>query len=111
VNETGFEEEWTYYLPALLPRHKIKLLSRYNIWNDGWLQLSGRYVGKRDAQKGKELDDYITVDMGFEQKFKIRDMKYTASVSVSNLTGTSYEEQSGYEMPKHVWGIQIGAEF
>ncbi len=38
-------------------------------------------------------------------------MEYTASVSVSNLTGTSYEEQSGYEMPKHVWGIQIGAEF
>lgn len=111
VEEGSFVQDWTYYLPALLPKHKIKLLGRYMIREDGWLQLSSRYVGKRDAQKGQELDDYITVDLGFEQKFKLRGMDYTVNIFASNLTGTSYQEQAGYTMPKHVWGIQLGTKF
>ncbi len=111
VDETGFESDWTYCLPAFLPKHKIKLLARYNIWHNGWLQLSSRYVGERDAQKGKKLEDYATADMGFEQKFEVGGMEYMANVFVSNLTGTSYQEQSGYQMPKHVWGFQIGVNF
>ncbi len=111
VEDNSLEKEWTYYLPALLPKHKIKLLARYNLWQDGWLQLSGRYTGERDAQKGKKLDDYITVDMGFEQTFQFDGTEYSANVFVSNLTGTDYQEQSGYTMPKHVWGFQVGVKF
>lgn len=111
ADKTGFEEEWTYYLPDLLPTHKVKLLARYKTWQDGWLELSSRYVGERDSQKGKKLDDYVTLDMGFEQKFKVGGMEYMASAFVNNLTGTSYQEQAGYDMPKHVWGFQVGVKF
>ena len=111
VEEGGFEQDWTYYLPALLPKHKIKLLGRYMLWEDGWLQLSSRYVGKRDTQKGQELDEYITVDLGFEQKFPFQGIDYTLNVFINNLTGTDYQEQAGYTMPEHVWGMQLGAKF
>jgi outer membrane receptor protein involved in Fe transport len=111
VKETGFEQDWTYYLPALLPKHKIKLLARYMVWEDGWLQLSSRFVGERKAQKGTELDAYTTVDLGFEQVFRFGRQEYTANLFCNNVTGTDYEEISGYEMPKYVWGIQLGAKF
>jgi len=90
---------------------KTKLLARYNVWSDGWLQLSSRYVGDRDTQRGEELDDYITVDVGFEQDFKYDGQEYMAKLFCSNVTGTDYEEISGYEMPKYVWGFQLGMKF
>jgi len=111
ADKTGFEGNWTYYLPALLPKHKVKLLARYNVWPDGWMQLSSRYVGKRKAQQGLELDDYITVDLGFEQKFRFHGMEYTAAAFVNNVTGTDYQEQAGFEMPSHLWGFQLGVKF
>ena len=52
VDESSFEKDWTYYLPALLPKNKIKLLARYEVWKDGWLQGSSRFVDERKAQKG-----------------------------------------------------------
>lgn len=112
MDEQGiFQKEWTYYLPGLLPQHKLKLLARYNVWNDGWLQLSARYVGERDAQKGIKLDDYITADLGLEQKFEFQGVEYMAGAYVNNVTGTDYQEQAGYEMPKYVWGLKVGARF
>lgn len=111
VDETGFEDNWTYYLPALLPKHKVKLLARYMVWEDGWFHASSRFVDKRKAQKGGELDAYATLDIGFEQKFKLHEMDYTASVFVNNLTGTSYQEQAGYSMPRQVWGVMVGVKF
>lgn len=113
VDETGFEQDWTYYLPALLPKHKVKLLARYNVWEDGWFQLSSRYVYERKAQRPdtEDLDDYVTVDLGFEQTFKFQGLNCMAEAFVGNVTGTSYEEQSGYEMPKYVWGFQLGFKF
>jgi iron complex outermembrane receptor protein len=111
ADKTGFEDDYSYYLPALLPKHKIKLLARYNVWSDGWLQLSSRYVGDRDTQLDEELDDYITVDVGFEQGFKYDGQEYMAKLFCSNVTGTNYEEISGYEMPKYVWGFQLGMKF
>lgn len=111
VDGTGFEADWTYYLPSLLPKHKVKLLARYNVWEDGWLQLSSRYVGGRDAQRGEKLDDYITLDVGFEQMFKFDGLDWMANFFCNNVTGRSYEEISGYEMPKYVWGVQVGLKF
>jgi len=111
VDETGFEKDWTYYLPALLPEHKIKLLAQCRIWENGYFLLSFRYVGSRDAQKGTSLDDYATVDIGFEQSFKLYGLEYTAKAFVNNVTGTDYEEISGYEMPKYVWGFQLDIRF
>ena len=111
VDHTGFEQEWTYYLPALLPRNKIKLLARYMVWKDGWLQVSSRFVDEREAQKGEELDAYAILDVGFEQKFNFNGLEYTAKAFVNNLTGTSYQEQAGYTMPMQVWGFQVGVSF
>lgn len=111
VTDTGFEAAFTYYLPALLPKHKVKLLAGYKVWPDAWLQLSSRYVGNRDTQRGQKLDDYVTVDLGFEQTFKFRGTGYTAAFYVNNLTGTDYQEISGYDMPKYVWGFQLGVKF
>ncbi len=111
VDETGFEEDWTYYLPALLPKNKIKLLARYKVWKEGWLQASSRFVDERKAQKGKELDAYATLDLGFEQKFIFDKTQYSAGIFVNNATGTVYQEQAGYEMPRQVWGMQLGAQF
>ena len=111
VDETGFEANWTYYLPGLLPKHKLKLLAHYNVWEDGWLQVSSRYVGGRDAQKGADLDDYITLDLGFRQTFEFNGLDCEANLFCSNVTGTDYEEISGYEMPKYVWGAQLGFKF
>jgi len=111
ADDTGFEEEWTYYLPALLPQNKIKLLARYMVWKDGWLQLSSRYVDERKVQKGGKLDDYITLDVGFEQTFEYDGLQCTAQLFMGNVTGTTYEEVSGYEMPKYVGGFQLGFKF
>ena len=111
ADKTGFEADWSYYLPALLPKHKVKLLARYNVWPEGWLELSSRYVGGRDSQRGPELDDYITVDVGIEQKFKFFGSEWTASAFINNVTGTDYQEQAGFEMPKYIWGVQFGSKF
>ena len=111
ADAAGYEQDWTYYLPALLPKNKVKLLGRYRVWTDGWLQLAARYVGERDAQKGEVLDDYITVDVGFEQTFEHDGLEYMAAAYLNNATGTEYQEQAGYEMPKYVWGFQVGVKF
>lgn len=113
VDDTGYEEEWTYYLPALLPRNKVKLLARYMVWDDGWFQLSSRFVDQRKTQKSSDekLDAYVTVDVGFEQQFAFGGLDYVASLFVNNVTGASYQEQAGYRMPKQVWGFHLGVKF
>ena len=111
VEDTGFEEDWTYYLPALLPNHKIKLAGQYRVWKDGWLLASARYVGEREAQKGETLDGYATLDVGFEQGFSLYGTEYGLKLFCSNLTGTVYEEQAGYPMPRQVVGFEVGMKF
>ena len=113
VDEMGYEQPWTYYLPTLLPMNKVKLLARYMLWENGWLQLTSRYVDKREVQQeqAEDLDDYLTVDVGFEQTFQYDGLEWMAQTYVGNVTGTSYEEVSGYEMPKYVWGFQLGCKF
>jgi iron complex outermembrane receptor protein len=34
-----------------------------------------------------------------------------ARLFCSNVTGNDYEEISGYEMPKYVWGFHLGVKF
>jgi len=111
ADSTDFEEDWTYYLPQILPEHKVKLLARFRVWENGWFLLSSRYVSSREAQKGSKLDDYITADVGFEQSFKFHDLDYTIKTFINNVTGTDYEEIAGYKMPKYVWGFQLGVKF
>ncbi len=111
MDDTGYEHGWTYYLPDLLARNKVKLLARYMVWEDGWFQLSSRYVDARRAQKGGGLDPYITVDVGFDQKFKFDQIEYMASIFCNNVTGADYEEIAGYDMPGYVCGFQVGVKF
>ncbi len=111
VSDTAYDKDYTYYLPDLLPRHKIKLLSQYQVWNDGWLIASARYVGKREAQKGETLGDYATLDAGFEQGMTIGGLLYNLKLSCSNITGTNYQEQAGYSMPRQVFAVEMGLKF
>jgi iron complex outermembrane receptor protein len=111
ADETIYDEDWTYYLPTLLPKHKVKVMGRYEAWKNGFLQLSGRYMGERQAQKGETLDPYFVIDAGVEQRFYLPDMELTINLYVSNVLGEVYEEQSGYEMPKQVYGIRMGVRF
>ncbi len=111
VSQTGYEQDWSYYLPATLPKHKVKLMGKYEIIPEGWLQLSAKYVGARGAQKGSELDAYVVCDAGFEKKFKYGGQAYSMNLFVNNFTGTNYQEISGYTMPKYVWGLMMGIEF
>ncbi len=67
ADETQYDASYTYYLPELLPKHKVRLMGRYEVWEDGFLQLSGRFVGEREAQKGGTLDAYFTVDAGWSR--------------------------------------------
>jgi iron complex outermembrane receptor protein len=111
VTQTGNEQDWTYYLPATLPKHKVKVMGKYEIIPEGWLQVSAKYVGARGTQKGGELEDYIVCDAGFEKKFKFGGLEYSTNVFVNNFTGSNYQEISGYSMPKQVWGLMMGVKF
>ena len=111
ADETDYDEGWTYYLPAILPRHKVNFLGRYEAWKDGFLQLSGRFVGERDAQKGSTLDAYFVVDAGIEQRFHLEHVDLSIAGYVSNLLGEDYQEQAGYEMPGQVFGLRMSVRF
>lgn len=111
ADETVYDEDWTYYLPELLPKHKVKFLGRYETWKDGSIQLSGRFVGERQTQKGGTLDSYLVLDLGFEQRFKLCGQDFTAGVYVNNLLGEEYQEQAGYQMPRQVYGVRLTARF
>jgi iron complex outermembrane receptor protein len=111
VSQTGYEQDWTYYLPASLPKHKVKVLAGYEIINDGWIELSSRFVGSRGSQQNDELDDYFVCDLGFSKKFIVNGLDYNLKLYVNNITGTDYEEVAGYPMPEYVWGISLGVSF
>ena len=111
ADETPYDENYTYYLPELLPKHKIKALARYEAWKDGFLQLSGRYVSERQAQKGETLDAYFTMDAGLEQHFTLGLFNFTAAFYVSNLLGEEYQEIAGYDMPRQVYGLRLSTKF
>lgn len=111
ADETQFDSDWTYYLPELLPKHKVKFLGRYEVWKDGFAQLSGRYVGERQAQKGETLDAYVVLDAGFEQRLELGPVEWSIAAYVSNLLGEEYQEQAGYDMPRQVYGLRLSAKF
>ncbi len=111
VSDTNYDKDYTYYLPDLLPKHKIKLLGQYQVWEDGWFIASARYVGKREAQKGETLDEYATLDVGFEQDITIGGILYNFKLYCNNLTGTVYQEQAGYSMPRQVLAFELGMKF
>jgi iron complex outermembrane receptor protein len=111
MDDTGYEESWTYYLPELLPKHKVKLTGQYRVWKDGWLLASARYVADREAQKGSSLGDYAVLDLGFEQGFKYGWANYRLKLFCNNAFDTDYEEQAGYEMPGQVVGAELSLSF
>jgi outer membrane receptor protein involved in Fe transport len=116
VTETSFEKDWTYYLPQLLPHHKIKLSGQYRILQDGLLRLNARYVSERNAQKTKggekvTLDDYATVDVGYEHNLKLKGVNFGIGAYINNLTGTNYQEIAGYDMPRQVYGVKVSCKF
>ncbi len=111
ADRTRYDSEWTYYLPELLPKHKVKFLGRYQIWKDGFLQLSGRFMGERQAQKGETLDAYLVLDAGLEQRFHLGGVEFSAGAYVNNLLGEEYQEQAGYQMPRQVYGLRLSARF
>ena len=55
--------------------------------------------------------DKIHGSLNKQQTFEYGGSEWTAKAYVGNVTGTGYEEISGYEMPKYVWGFQLGVKF
>ena len=110
---TGFETDWTYYLPALLPQNKVKFLGTYRLWEGSMVQLQAIYVDERKTQQPgtQDLDSYVTLDLGFQQEFKFMGVNWMAETYCNNFTGANYEEQAGYKMPKYVWGFLLSARF
>ncbi|EFK10357.1 conserved hypothetical protein [delta proteobacterium NaphS2] len=113
ADTTGYEEDWTYYLPGLLPHNKVKFLGNYEVWQGGLVQLSTIFVDERSAQKPgtPDLDSYLTFDIGFQQAFTFGGVKWKAETYCNNFTGANYEEIAGYKMPKYVWGFLLSARF
>lgn len=112
-DDTGFEEEWTYYLPELLPQNKVKFLGNYEVWEGGLVQLAAIFVDERKTQQPgtEDLDSYLTLDIGFQQDFRLGGVDWNAETYCNNFTGANYEEQAGYKMPKYVWGFMLSARF
>jgi iron complex outermembrane receptor protein len=113
ADDTGFEENWTYYLPALLPQNKVKFLGNYEVWRGGLVQLHATYVDERKTQQPgtEDLKSYVTLDIGLQQDFHFGGIDWKAETYCNNFTGTNYEEQAGYKMPKYVWGFLLSARF
>ncbi|MCF8144101.1 MAG: TonB-dependent receptor [Deltaproteobacteria bacterium] len=113
AESAGFEQNWTYYLPALLPQNKVKLLCNYEVWEGGLVQFSSIFVDERKTQQPgtEDLDSYITFDIGFQQGFKWMGLDWMAELYCNNFTGANYEEQAGYKMPKYVSGVLMSVRF
>lgn len=116
IDKTGLEKEWTYYLIQLLPYHRAKLIGAYQIFKNGWIKFSAKYVGDRKSQKiisGKRetLADYVVIDGEYEQSFKLKNFNASLGIFINNLTRTSYQEISGFEMPKQVVGVNFKVKF
>ena len=112
-DETGFEEDWSYYLPALLPHNKVKFLGNYEVWRGGLVQLAAIFVGERKTQQSstENLDSYFTLDFGFQQAFKFGGLDWKAEAYCNNFTGANYQEIAGYKMPKYVSGFLLSVRF
>jgi outer membrane receptor protein involved in Fe transport len=106
-----YQQGWSYFLPLLYPKHKIKLVSRYRVWNDGWLQADARFISARSSQRGPRLGDYAVLNLGFEQKFRFWQQELTLNVFGNNLTGTRYQEMQGFYMPRQTFGVTVGTKF
>ena len=111
VSQSGYEQDWTYYLPATLPKHKVKVLAGYEIMPEGWMELSSRFVGSRGTQQNGNLKDYLVCDLGFSKKLTFKGLEYDLKFYMNNITGENYQEVAGYPMPKHVWGMALGVNF
>ena len=111
ISQTGHEQDWTYYLPATLPRHKIKVSGSYEFMDKAWVQLSGRFVGSRGSQKGGKLGSYTVWDLGVKKTFQWNRISYSLHLFVNNVLDADYQEISGYPMPGQVWGARMEMSF
>ena len=111
ITQTGHEQNWTYYLPATLPHHKVKLSGSYEFMEGAWVQASGRFVGSRGSQQGGELGSYTVWDLGVKKTFQWDRLAYTLHLFVNNILDADYEEISGYPMPGQVWGTRMEMAF
>jgi iron complex outermembrane receptor protein len=92
-------------LLTLAPKHKVNIGFRYRLFPDTLLTSDVRYMGKRESEGNVyTLDDFITVDMGVEQKlFK----NTTVRVYAASVLGENYEEVYGFPMPGTVLGVNV----
>ena len=113
ADESSYQQSWSYYLPLVCPKHKVKMMGRFRVWQDGWLQANFRFLGARNVQQQSEgrLKAYATLDLGFEQKFRFWHQELTLNAFANNLTGTRYQEIQGFYMPRQTYGFTIGTKF
>ena len=113
AGDSPYQQGWSYYLPLLYPKHKIKMMGRVKVWEDGWLQTDLRFIGARNVQQQAQgkLDAYAILNVGFEQKFRFWHQEMTLNAFANNLTGTRYQEIQGFYMPRQTFGFTIGTKF
>jgi outer membrane receptor protein involved in Fe transport len=113
ATESSYQQDWSYYLPLLYPKHKIKMMGRVKVWQGGWLQADVRFISARNVQQQAQgaLAAYATLDLGFEQKFNFWHQELTLNAFAANLTGTRYQEIQGFYMPRQTFGFTLGTKF
>jgi len=92
-------------LLELSPKHKANLSIRYRLFKKTLLTSDIRYMGERETEGDLyTLDDFITVDVGIEQKlFK----KVSVRAYAVNIFGEEYQEIHGYPMSDHIYGVNL----
>lgn len=112
ATDSPFQQSWSYYLPLLYPKHKLKMMGRYRVWQDGWFQASLKFVSARESQKKVgRLGAYAVLDLGYEQNFHWGDRVLSLSVFANNVTGRRYQEIQGYYMPRQTFGFTLNTKF
>jgi outer membrane cobalamin receptor len=94
----------TNYLMQNLPRNKVNLGLNYKLWEGGVVTLNSQYMGERTSERGKDIADFITVNVGAQHTFELTHCDFTLKAFVNNGTDEEYEMRYGYPMP----GINAG---
>ena len=94
----------TNYLMQNLPRNKVNLGLNYKLWEGGVVTLNSQYMDERTSERGKDIADLITVNVGAQHTFELTHCDFTLKAFVNNVTDEEYEMRYGYSMP----GINAG---
>ena len=92
-----------------LPRHKVTLGMDWKPWENTEILATMRYVGERQTSFGKDIDSFVTFDLGVSQMFFEKTLK--VKLYAMNLFDENYEEQYHIPAPERYFGINLSYMF